>query len=463
MAALWADAASAMSPPATPDPAVATPAAAAVADAFAAPAVLCVDDEPNILSAMRRLLRGSGCRVLTAHGGDEALQLLEREPVQLVISDMRMPGMDGAELLSRVRARWPEITRVLLTGYADIGSTISAINRGEIWRYVSKPWDDEALKRLVQEVFEQQSMRREVARLQALTQAQNAELKSLNATLEQRVVDRTAELAQANDRLRRNYLTTIKAFSGLVELRGGPLVGHARRVADLARRTARELGLSAQEAQDIFVAGLLHDIGQIGLPDALLAKPVPKMSAEELQLYRRHPALGEHSLMALEDLQPVAGLIRAHHERHDGQGYPDGVSGEAIPLGARILAVADVFDDLRQGQLSSEGLSTSQALTLMLRGRGTQFDPRVFDAFMSVAHPKVAPLAEALPLKLAASALVPGMRLAKELCSREGLVLLSAGHVLTADLIRRIALYEQREGLTLELQIQPGGLAGSGA
>ncbi|MGH7290971.1 MAG: response regulator, partial [Myxococcota bacterium] len=203
--------------------------------------VLCVDDEPSILSAMKRLFRSSGHRVLTAESGAAALALLETETVDLIISDMRMPMMTGAELLSQVRTRWPEITRLLLTGYADIDSTISAINEGQIHRYIAKPWKDSEILGTVAEAFERKALVAEKNRLEALSIRQNEELKALNATLEQKVEERTAELAQLNDRLKKNYFNSIKSFSNLIELRGGQLVGHSRKVADLARRTAKTL------------------------------------------------------------------------------------------------------------------------------------------------------------------------------------------------------------------------------
>src|SRR5438093_2030479 len=259
--------------------------------------LLCVDDEPNILSALKRLFRPCGWRVLSADGGVQALQLLEQEAVDVIISDMRMPGMDGAQLLERVAARWPQVVRLLLTGHADVSAISAAVNRGQIWRYVNKPWDDNELLLAVRQAVERRELEREKMRLEALTRAQNEELRELNIGLEQRVQERTAEVMQAHERLKKNYLASIKAFSNVIELRGvhtdGHLVGHSRRVADTARRIAQTMARPEGEVQEIFIAGLLHDVGQVGLPDALLAKPVPRMSPEELALYSKHPILGE--------------------------------------------------------------------------------------------------------------------------------------------------------------------------
>ena len=221
--------------------------------------LLLVDDEPGILSALRRLLRKSGYVIHTAESGKAGLEILEQHPVDLVISDMRMPEMDGARFLEQVRARWPETTRLLLTGYSDVTSTIDAINRGEIYRYIAKPWNDDDLLLIVRDALERQRLTRENARLLTLTQAQNEELKDLNANLEDKVRQRTAEIEQinaflnlANDRLKQNFLISIKMFTGLIELRAGPMAGHSRRVADLARRLAKHIGIEPKDQQDIF-------------------------------------------------------------------------------------------------------------------------------------------------------------------------------------------------------------------
>ena len=160
--------------------------------------LLLVDDEPGILSSLRRLLRMRGYTIHCAQSGQAGLEILERESVDLVISDMRMPEMDGARFLEQVRQRWPTTMRILLTGYADVASTVDAINRGEIYRYVAKPWDDADLQLTVRDALERQRLARENARLLALTQAQNDELKYLNASLEDKVKQRTAEIEQIN-------------------------------------------------------------------------------------------------------------------------------------------------------------------------------------------------------------------------------------------------------------------------
>ncbi len=416
--------------------------------------VLCVDDESNILSALRRVLRGAGYQVLVADGGAAALERLALGDVHAVISDMRMPGMDGAQLLERVHEGWPQVARILLTGQADMNSTVAAINRGRILRYLSKPWDELELLATVREGIERLSLQAEKQRLEALTQQQNAELKSLNTELEDRVAARTAELSDANQKLQRNHLKTIKVFSNLLELRGDRLAGHGRRVAESARDLARAMGLDDTQCLQVFVAGLLHDIGLIGTLDKLLAKPTARFTAEEMALFREHATAGEHSLLALDDLQPMLPMIRGHHERWDGQGFPDHLAGAAIPLGACILAVADTFDDLQQGQIVEAQLSAAEARLLMRQARGTQFNPEVLDVFLQMSEPRAAPTpAPALPVPSAA--LEPGMVLAGDLVSTRGVLMLTKGHRLTASLIARMREFETREGGTLQILVVP--------
>lgn len=415
--------------------------------------VLAVDDEPNILAALRRLFRNTGWRILTAGHAEEALALLATEPVNVVLSDMRMPGMDGVQLLERVSLAWPRTARLLLTGQADLNSTIAAINRGRLHRYITKPWNDDELVLTLRQVAERQQLEADKQALERLTQRQNDELKTLNSSLEVRVALRTEELAVANDRLKRNYLTSIKAFTALIELRGSAQVGHARQVADLTRRIAQAMTLDAGTAQDLPIAALLHDIGHIGLSDALLARPVNRLDRDELRRYRLHPVLGEQALLASDDMQGVAPLIRAHHERWDGLGFPDGLRGAAIPLGARILAVADTFEDLRSGRIDGQALNPLDARRTVLAARGSQFDPTVVDAFASLfsaAPPKPA----VATLRLRTADLRAGQTLAQDFMSPEGVLLLSAGQPLNDDLIGRIRAFERKHGLALTLAVQ---------
>ncbi len=407
--------------------------------------LLAVDDEPNILAALRRLFRTTGWRILTAGHADEALELLAKEPINAVLSDMRMPGMDGVQLLERVAQGWPDAARLLLTGQADLRSTIDAINRGRLHRYITKPWNDDELVLTLRQVAERQQLEAEKQALERLTQQQNDELKALNSSLEARVELRTAELAAATDRLKRNYLTSIKSFTALIELRGSAQVGHARQVADLTRRIARAMTPDADTLHDLPIAALLHDIGHIGLSDAVLARPVSRLDPDELRRYRLHPILGEQALLASDDMQGVAPVIRAHHERWDGKGFPDGLRGAAIPLGARILAVADAFEDLRSG--------TQGARHAVLAGRGSQFDPAVVDAFESL-YAAAPPKPTAVTLGLRTEELRAGHTLAQNFVSPEGVLLLSAGHELNDDLIGRIRSFERKHGLALTLAVQ---------
>jgi response regulator RpfG family c-di-GMP phosphodiesterase len=424
-------------------------------------AVLCVDDEPHILSALRRLFRTQGYEVLTATSAADGLALMAQQPVDVVISDMRMPGMDGVQFLERARAMRPEALRLLLTGHADVDQVMGAVNRGEIYRYITKPWDDSDIVLVLRHAFERRALEQEKRRLEALTLRQNEQLRELNQDLEARVAARTAELKQAhdellasNDKLKRNFLTSIRVFAGIIELRGANLAGHSRRVADLARRIGLRMGLEQHEAQQVFIAGLLHNIGKIGFSDALLELPMSMMNGEQLNQYKRYPARGEQLLIPLDDLAEAAAIVRAHQERFDGQGFPDGLAGLDIPLGARILALASDYDNLQIGTLTRNRLSREQAAALVIERRGTRYDPAVVAAFEEVTTGRS--VAADLPndLELPVSALRPGMRTTRDLVTRDGSLLLSGDHVLTERLIAQIAGYAKTSNLTMVVHVR---------
>ncbi len=425
-----------------------------------AASILCVDDEPNILSSLRRLFRGAGYRVLTAESGKAGLGVLESEAVDIVISDMRMPEMDGARFLEHVREQWPDTVRLLLTGYSDIQSILDAINRGEIYRYITKPWEDNDILLIVRHALERKALEHEKRRLEALTQEQNEELRLLNASLEMKVEQRTAELKKAhdnlvslNERLKLNFLTSIKMFSSLIELRGDNLAGHSRRVADLARRLAIRMGLDARETQEVFVAALLHNIGKIGFPDEVLTRPVSMMSGDHLNLYRKYPVRGEQLLTPLDDLRGAAKLVRSHQERFDGEGFPDRLSGFNIPVGARIIALASDYDNLQIGTFSQRRLRADEATALVMQGRGKRYDPSVVNAFDEIMSGKLAHdvvLEEALP----PARLRPGMITSRDLITRDGFLLLSGDHELTERLIQQLADYETTSRMPLAVYVR---------
>ena len=417
------------------------------------PVILCVDDEPGILSALRRLFRVHGFQVLAAESGAAGLELLRTHEVDLVISDMRMPEMDGVQFLSQVRQRKPELMRLLLTGYADIASIAGAINQGEIYRYIAKPWDDQEIILIVKDALERSALIREKKRLEGVVRAQNEELKLINASLEQKVEERTAELRAtnqalnvANERTKQNFITSIKMFTSLIELRDQRLAGHSRRVADLARQLGVLQGLSAHDAQDLFVAGLLHRIGMIGFDDDMLRTPVAAMSSRQLDIFHAHPARAEELLMPLSELKHTVEIVASQLERFDGSGYPQGLMGRAIPMGARILAVASDFDSFQLGTLETQRMTRAQALDVLQQRSGRLYDPAVVQSLKSMvgdSNHEPALAGPRVTRTVRSSELVAGMVLGRDLSSPNGQLLLSAGHMLDDAVITKIHNFER--------------------
>ncbi len=332
--------------------------------------ILCVDDEPNVLSALRRMFSLEGCEISTADSGAAALEQFATQGFDVIISDMQMPHMNGAQLLQQVRQQWPQTMRILLTGTADLANAVAAINDGEIYRYIAKPWNDDELLGVVKSAVELASLAQERERLTALIQEQNK-------ALEEKVQVRTASLRQA-------YTASIKAFSGLLGLRSAKLLDHSKRVANTAMKMAQLAGLDHAMAQDIFIAGLLHDLGKIGLSDRVLNTCIDILPQSDFVLLESHAGMGATCLKGLEGMETVSQMIRAHHENFDGSGYPDRLAGEAIPVGARYLAVIEVYEELMSGDYDGKPSSHAMAMRTIISNRGTLFCPQAVDLMVKV-------------------------------------------------------------------------------
>jgi putative nucleotidyltransferase with HDIG domain len=351
------------------------------------PGVLFVDDEVNILKALTRLFRQEPLRVYTASSAGDALALLASEPIQVVVSDQRMPGVTGVKLLAQVREQFPEVVRIMLTGYTEIDVAVEAINHGEIWRMLTKPWNDQELRVTVRQALDDWSMRDEIRRLDRVTQAQNSALQEMNASLERKVDERTAELHRKNGELRKAFVSTVRALSEAVDAKDPYTRGHSERVGVYASRIARELGCKPDFIDRIYLAGLLHDIGKIGIPDAIIGKP-EKLTPDEYRVMKRHPEIGARILEPVDFLADIVPCVRHHHEWYDGstRGYPDRLVGGAIPYPSRIILVADTVEAMTSDRPYRKGMSLERVIEEVVAFRGTQFDPDVADAFIRIAE-----------------------------------------------------------------------------
>lgn len=414
--------------------------------------VLFVDDEENILRALTRLLMDEPYEVLTANSGKEGIDVLQRNPdVGLIVSDQRMPEMSGVEFLTRSRELAPDALRMVLTGYADITAAVDAINKGGAYRYVAKPWKDEELIQIIREGVSRHALERENRRLTKIVQQQNEELKQWSAELVQLVQQQTIDiqnqnksLAALNDRLKKNYLDTILSFSQLLEFRYKTARTHARNVADVSKGMARALKLPDEDVETITIAALLHDIGKIGVSDALLHRDHDSMGPEDRSEYMLHPVRGQMAIDAIEDLRKAGVLIRHHHESYDGSGFPDKLKGADISVGARIISLADFFDNTMSGLRVRNAVEV--ALAAARKEAGKRFDPELLPVLEPQAretYPDVAPQSDAIELELSYRDLREGMILAKEVRSGTGLLLLGKGITLTSRNIHAINRYFQ--------------------
>ncbi|CAH0131080.1 response regulator [Pseudomonas sp. PA-7-1E] len=411
-------------------------------------AVLLVDDEESILNSLRRLLRGQPYEVVLATSGAQALEIMATRPIDLVMSDARMPGMDGATLLAEVHRLYPATSRILLTGYADLTTIIKAINDGQIHRYISKPWNDEELQLVLQQTLEHQ-------RLERLARDQTEQLKLLNATLEKRVAARTAELQQtadmldlAYDELKRSYVTGTEVFSLLANLRLPKDKQTNRALIELIRVYCAAQSMDESSTRDLTMAAALYNIGKLSWTDSMMVAPSDKLHSTDRGLYREYPGQSESLLMTLEPMKDAARIIRHHQERWDGTGFPDHLKGDAIPPGSRLLKLAVDFIELQKGLILERHLNSDEALLYIRKYAGRLYDPALVEDFVQACATFLSDVTLGDPTVkvLSTRELEAGMVLARNLNADNGMLLLNAGKVLNLPLVDKLIAFEAMEG-----------------
>ncbi|HEU4721405.1 MAG TPA: HD domain-containing phosphohydrolase [Gemmatimonadaceae bacterium] len=328
------------------------------------PYCLIVDDEPRLRQVLAHLMRNDGFTCLEAENGEEATAVLERQPVTLVMSDLRMPKRDGVSLLGEIRSRWPDTAVVMITAVADVEVAVSCLAMGAM-DYLTKPFHLEEVRARVAQALEKRRLVLE------------------NRGYQERLQEKVAIQAR---RLEELFLASVQSLAEALEVKDPYTRGHSVRVSHYSVVIAREMGLGGELLRRIELGGHVHDIGKIGVREDVLNKP-GKLTNDEYQHIMTHPMVGWRILAPLLGDTPEAlNIVRSHHERFDGRGIPDGIAGTDIPLEARIAAAADSFDAMTSDRPYRPGLSMEEALAEIVRCSGTQFDPRVVEAFVAAVE-----------------------------------------------------------------------------
>jgi response regulator RpfG family c-di-GMP phosphodiesterase len=321
--------------------------------------ILIVDDEESIRTLLNRTLSKKGYTCREARNAREALEELHVNSVGLVILDIRMPEKSGLELLPEIKANNPDMAVVMATATQDVNTAIKCMKQGA-YDYITKPFNWEEVVISVERALEKRRL--------------ELEIKEYRQHLEDKVIEQAG-------RIRASFINTIRALVFALEAKDEYTSGHSQRVADISAAISRELHLPQESIDKIVLAGLVHDIGKIGVRESILNKPAD-LTGDERKQVQKHPEIGERIMGPVADDQEILQFIRHHHGYFDGNGYPDTLKGYQIPLGARILSVADAYEAMTSERPYRKAMSDEAACAELIRCKETQFDPEIVEAFL---------------------------------------------------------------------------------
>lgn len=324
--------------------------------------ILVVDDEQGIIDSISIFLKRSGYNVYGITNPIEAIEAMKKEEFDLLILDYIMTPIHGDKVIEEVRVFNKDLYILLLTGHKDLVPPLETIKKYDIQGYCEKSDNPNQLLLLIESALKSVEQVKTIKRI-------NTELKA------------------SKDKLADAYMGTVEALRVAVDAKDTYTKGHSDRVAYYSKIIAKEIGLSVEEQERIYIGGLFHDIGKIGVPDAILQKP-EKLTDDEYSEIKNHPLIGAQIINAASIFEDIIPIVKYHHERYDGKGYPSGLSGENIPIYARIVAIADAFDAMTSDRQYRKGMSFEQAKNEMIKNVDTQFDGDIVRAFVATLERK---------------------------------------------------------------------------
>ncbi|MBQ4850193.1 HD domain-containing phosphohydrolase [Pseudoalteromonas sp. MMG012] len=425
--------------------------------------IMCLDDEPSVLRALVRLLRHHKLQAVPFTEGAEALAALEKQDFALIISDMRMPNMNGAEFLEKAKVIAPDTQRILLTGYSDLISTVNAVNQGEIHAYVKKPWQNQRLIYLIEQAIEKYRLKKHNLTLQKQIVEQNSKLKELNDSLELLVDKRTKQIRQvlkqlevANEHERTDHKATVELLYNFINANPNLDAQLAKNIATTCLHIAQFLKLSDKLIEMANMAGYLAQVGLLAMDPALYKVPPTELNEKQRKLFYTHPATAQLMLMPAQHLSEVAEAIYHQFEKYNGNGIPKGLKGSDIPICAHILSVArDYWQNISLSQKPQEQRYTD-ALELIKMYSGNFYHPKVVSALEATLKDKKNTQSDTVKSMdiLTSKQLKPGMILGLAIHSHKGIMLLPKGHQFTEKSINKLQQLETQKPTPFRIMIK---------
>jgi response regulator RpfG family c-di-GMP phosphodiesterase len=426
--------------------------------------ILCLDDEANVLKSLVRLLRQNKFDVSVSTNGHDALEKMQKKQFDVVISDMRMPQMSGAEFLAKARKVAPDTQRILLTGFSDLESTVSAVNEGGIHAYVQKPWQNDHLISVIQSGVEKFRLKKHNEILQRHVNQQNEQLKELNTNLEQLVEKRTKQIRSvlkklevANESEKREHQSTVELLYNFINANPYLDGKRAENIAGTCTQIARYLNVSQKSIELAPIAGYLAQIGLLAMDPELYNKPINELNEVQRKTFYTHPSISQLMLMPATHLSDVSDAIYHQFERYNGQGIPKGLAKNDIPIGAMVLSVArDYWEHYEQSDpLLTTKMRHEVALNNIKLGSDSLYHPKIVKSLEASHAQLMASDTSIGSIKvLCAQELEESMTLANSLHSHTGIMLLPKGHVFNSKSIVKLQQLEAKKPTPFRIMVK---------
>lgn len=402
--------------------------------------ILFVDDEANILMSLKRIFfRNNDLEIHTATSGKLGLEILEKQPIDLVVSDQKMPEMSGNQFLKEVKNKYPNTIRLILTGYSEINSIIDSINSGEVYRYLTKPWNDEDLKLTLYNALEFKKLQEQNGIMTRVIKEQNEQLKIMNAGLEEKVKERTQQLENSLKQvvkishiLRQNINEIISLLVGIISSYNKYLGAHSKRVAEIVKVICQDAFINKKECELIVNAALLHDIGLLEANSHIINQDFDNLNDDHKKIFYDHPILGESLISTIKNFEPIAKIIRHHHEMFNGGGFPDNLKKNAIPIGSRIIYIVNDYDDMiyKKHMVPEDAYKSIQ-------NNSTNYDPEIQEIFLKIIKEGLNKQMHS-PENIMIKDLKEGMYLIEDIFLENGVLLLPKGISINQAMLNKI-------------------------